>query len=179
MDSDKELEELDFIIMTLVRNGVQKVFTITKRLPIKIHGSKINDSINKLERLGHLEMDKSEGWISRKINPKLILKDSGIKLVEDKIEEMKDNWNLLVKHYEAKEKELLRNKMNGMKGMFPMMFIMGIINGAMMAQMLQMNHIDMIGYFVNQPILIDYLTDPSGEPHTSESGGDFENQEKI
>jgi hypothetical protein len=56
---------------------------------------------------------------------------------------------------------------------------MGIINGAMMAQMLQMNHIDMIGYFVNQPILIDYLTDPSGEPHTSESGGDFENQEKI
>ena len=179
MDSDKELEEIDFIIMTLVRNGVQKVFTITKRLPIKIHGSKINDSINKLERLGHLEMDKSEGWISRKINPKLILKDSGIKLVEDKIEKMKDNWNLLVKHYEAKEKEPLRNKMNCMKGMFPMMFIMGIINGAMMAQMLQMNHIDMIGYFVNQPILIDYLTDPSGEPHTSESGGDFENQEKI
>ena len=179
MDSDKELEEIDFIIMTLVRNGVQKVFTITKRLPIKIHGSKINDSINKLEKLGHLEMDKSEGWISRKINPKLILKDSGIKLVEDKIEEMKDNWNLLVKHYEAKEKEPLRNKMNGMKEMFPMMFIMGIINSAMMVQMLQMNHIDMIGYFVNQPILIDYLTDPSGEPHTSESGGDFENQEKI
>ena len=179
MDSDKKLEELDFIIMTLVRNGVQKVFTITKRLPIKIHGSKINDSMNKLERLGHLEMDQSEGWVSRKLNPKLILKDSGIKLVEDKIEEMKDNWNLLVKHYEAKEKEPLRNKMNGMKGMFPMMFIMGIINGAMMAQMLQMNHIDMIGYFVNQPILIDYLTDPSGEPHTSESGGDFENQEKI
>lgn len=168
MDSDKELEELDFIIMTLVRNGVQKVFTITKRLPIKIHGSKINDSINKLERLEHLEMDKSESWISRKINPKLILKDSGIKLVEDKIEEMKDNWNLLVKHYEAKEKEPLRNKMNGMKGMFPMMFIMGIINGTMMAQMLQMNHIDMIGYFVDQPILIDYLTDPSGELYTSE-----------
>ena len=179
MNSDKDLEEIDFIIMSLVRNGVQKVFTITKRLPIKIHGSKINDSINKLERLGHLEMDKSEGWISRKINPKLILKNSGMKLVEDKIEEMKDNWNLLVKHYEAKEKEPLRNKMNGMKGMFPMMFIMGIINGAMMAQMLQMNHIDMIGYFVNQPILIDYLTDPNGEPHTSESGGDFENQEKI
>jgi hypothetical protein len=168
MDSDKELEELDFIIMTLVRNGVQKVFTITKRLPIKIHGSKINDSINKLERLGHLEMDKSEGWISRKINPKLILKDSGIKLVEDKIEKMKDNWNLLVKHYEAKEKEPLRNKMNGMKEMFPMMFIMGIINSAMMVQMLQMNHIDMIGYFVDQPILIDYLTDPSGESYTSE-----------
>ena len=168
MDSDKEFEELDFIIMTLVRNGVQKVFTITKRLPIKIHGSKINDSMNKLERLGHLEMDQSEGWISRKLNPKLILKDSGIKLVEDKIEEMKDNWNLLVKHYEAKEKEPLRNKMNGMKGMFPMMFIMGIANAVIMVQMLQMNHIDMIGYFVDQPILIDYLTDPSGEPYTSE-----------
>ena len=168
MDSDKELEELDFIIMTLVRNEVQKVFTITKRLPIKIHGSKINDSINKLERLGHLEMDKSEGWISRKINPKLILKDSGIKLVEDKIEEMKDNWNLLVKHYEAKEKEPLRKKMNGMKGMFPMMFTMGIVNGAMISQMLHMNNMDTIGYFVDQPILIDYLTDPSGESYTSE-----------
>ena len=171
MNSDKNLEEIDFIIMSLVRNGVQKVFTITKRLPIKIHGSKINDSMNKLERLGHLEMDKSEGWISRKINPKLILKDSGVKLVEDKIEEMKDNWNLLVKHYEAKEKEPLRNKMNGMKGMFPMMFIMGIANGVIMAQMLQMNHIDMIGYFVDQPILIDYLTEPSGERYRDGSGG--------
>ena len=174
MNSDKDLEEIDFIIMSLVRNGVQKVFTITKRLPIKIHGSKINDSINKLERLGHLEMDKSEGWISRKINPKLILKDSGIKLVEDKIEEMKDNWNLLVKHYEAKEKEPLRNEMSNMKGMFPMMFVMGIVNGAMMAQMLQMNNMDMIGYFADQPIMVDYLTDSSGEPYTSESGGDSE-----
>ena len=172
MDSDKELEEIDFIIMTLVRNGVQKVFTITKQLPIKIHGSKINDSINKLERLGHLEMDKSVGWISRSINPKLILKDSGMKLVEDKIEEMKDNWNLLVKHYEAKEKEPLRNKMNGMKGMFPMMFTMGIVNGAIMSQMLHMNHIDVIDYFIDQPILIDYLNDPSGEPYTDGSGGE-------
>ena len=174
MDSDNELEELDFIIMTLVRNGVQKVFTITKRLPIKIHGSKINDSINKLERLEHLEMDKSESWISRKINPKLILKESGIELVEDKIEEMKDNWNLLVKHYEAKEKEPLRNKMNGMKGMFPMMFTMGIVNGAMMSQMLHMNHMNVIDYFIDQPILIDYLTDPSGEPYTDGSGGDLD-----
>ena len=174
MDSDKEFEELDFIIMTLVRNGVQKVFTITKRLPIKIHGSKINDSMNKLERLGHLEMDQSEGWISRKLNPKLILKDSGIKLVEDKIEEMEDNWNLLVKHYESKEKEPLKNEMSNMKGMFPMMFIMGIAHGTIMAQMLQMNHMNMNDYFINEPIQIDYLTDPNGEPYTSESGGDFE-----
>ena len=172
MNSDKDLEEIDFIIMSLVRNGVQKVFTITKRLPLKIHGSKINDSMNKLERLGHLEMDQSEGWVSRKLNPKLILKDSGIKLVEDKIEEMKDNWNLLVKHYEAKEKEPLRNKMNGMKGMFPMMFTMGIVNGAMISQMLHMNHMNVIDYFIDQPILIDYLNDPSGEPYTDGSGGE-------
>ena len=162
MNSDKDLEEIDLIIMSLMRNGVQKVFSITKRLPIKIHGNKINDSINKLEKLGHIEMDISEGWISRKINPKLILKDSGIKLVEDKIEEMENNWNVLVKHYEAKEKEPLRNEMSNMNGMFPMMFVMGIVNGAMMAQMLQMNNIDMIAYFADQPIMIDYLTDPTG-----------------
>ena len=61
-----------------------------------------------------------------------------------------------------------------MKGMFPMMFVMGIVNGAMMAQMLQMNNMDMIGYFADQPIMVDYLTDSSGEPYTSESGGDSE-----
>ena len=33
--SDKELEEIDFIIMTLVRNGVQKVFTIKNDYPSK------------------------------------------------------------------------------------------------------------------------------------------------
>ena len=71
-------------------------------------------------------------------------------------------------------KEPLRNKMNGMKGMFPMMFTMGIVNGAMMSQMLHMNHMNVIDYFIDQPILIDYLTDPSGEPYTDGSGGDLD-----
>ncbi len=73
----------------------------------------------------------------------------------------------------------LRNKMNGMKGMFPMMFTMGIVNGAMMSQMLHMNHMDMIGYFVDQPILIDYLNDPSGEPYTDGSGGDLDGGSEV
>ena len=42
-----------------------------------------------------------------------------------------------------------------------MMFIMGIANGVIMAQMNNMND-----YFINEPIQIDYLTDPSGEPYT-------------
>ena len=68
----------------------------------------------------------------------------------------------------------LRNEMSNMKGMFPMMFIMGIANGAIMAQMLQMNHINMNDYFINEPIQINYLTEPNAEPYTSESSGDFE-----
>ena len=54
------------------------------------------------------------------------------------------------------------------------MQIMGITNGAMMAQMLQMNHVNMHDYFIEQLVQIDYLTNPSGEPYADESGGDFE-----
>ena len=65
------------------------------------------------------------------------------------------------------------------EGMFPMMFTMGIVNGAMMSQMLHMNHMDIIGYFVDQPILIDYLNDPSGEPYTDSSGGDLDGGSEV
>jgi len=37
-----------------------------------------------------------------------------------------------------------------------------------------MNHMNIHNYFIDQPIRIDYLTDPSGEPYADESGGDFE-----
>ena len=29
-------------------------------------------------------------------------------------------------------------------------------------------------YLIDQPIQIDYLTDPNGKPYADESGGDFE-----
>ena len=171
-----KVEELDFVIMGLMRNGVKKYQSLFERLAKsgKIGMFDFRDHLNKLERMGYIKDGKEGGWVERNTNPTIILEKEGLDIVEKKILELEENWALLMKHYEAKEKEPLRNEMSNMKGMFPMMFIMGIANGAMMAQMLQMNHMNMNDYFINEPIQIDYLTDPSGEPYTSESGGDFE-----
>ena len=175
MGSDR-VEELDFVIMGLIRNGVKKSNTIYKRIlkDGKPGITEMYNRYNKLERMGYIKDGKEGGWIERNTNPTVVLEKKGKEIVEKKILELEENWALLMRHYEAKEKKPLREEMSNMKGMFPMMFIMGIANGAMMAQMLQMNHMNMNDYFINEPIQIDYLTDPSGEPYTSESGGDFE-----
>ena len=171
-----EFEELDFVILGLMRNGIRKSNTIYKRLDKdgKLGMMKMFNHLKKLMELGYIKSETEGGWVERNTNPTVVLEKKGEDIVEKKILELEENWALLMKHYEAKEKEPLRNEMSNMKGMFPMMFIMGIANGAIMAQMLQMNHINMNDYFINEPIQIDYLTDPNGEPYTSESGGDFE-----
>ena len=172
----EKADEIDFVIMGLIRNGVKKFNSIIERLGKsgKIGFLDLTKRINKLERMGYLTVSKEGGWVERNTNPTIIIEKEGLDIVEKKILELEENWALLMKHYEAKEKVLLRNEMSNMKGMFPMMFIMGIANGAIMAQMLQMNHMNMNDYFIDEPIQIDYLTDPNTEPYTSESGGDFE-----
>ena len=172
----EKADEIDFVIMGLIRNGVKKYQSLFERLDknSKIGMFDFRDSLNKLERMGYLKDGKEGGWVKKMFNPTITIEKEGLDIVEKKILELEENWALLMKHYEAKEKEPLRNEMSNMKGMFPMMFIMGIVNGTIMAQMLQMNHMNMNDYFINEPIQIDYLTDPNAEPYTSESGGDFE-----
>ena len=171
---EEELEEIDYVVLALVRNGVSKYKTLFDRLP-KTSPRKIYDSFNKLSKKGYLkDGNDDDSLIEKMTNPTMSLEKKGLDIVEKKILELEENWALLMKHYEAKEKVPLRNEMSNMKGMFPMMFIMGIANGAIMAQMLQMNHMNMNDYFINEPIQIDYLTDPNAEPYTSESSGDFE-----
>ena len=172
----EKVEEIDFVIMGLIRNGVKKLQSLFERLGKsgKVGFLDLTKRINKLERMDYLTVSKEGGWVERNTNPTIIIEKKGEEIIEKKILELEENWALLMKHYEAKEKEPLRNEMSNMKGMFPMMFIMGIAHGTIMAQMLQMNHMNLNDYFINEPIQIDYLTDPNGEPYTSESGEDFE-----
>ena len=171
--SEEELEAIDYVIMALMRNGLSKYQNILQRIN-KIGVMEYHRRLEKLERMGYIKTEKEGGWIERNTNPSLYLEKKGEDLIEEKIIEMEDNWALLVKHFEAKEKQPLKEDMFNMKSMLPLMLIMGIANGAMMSQMLQMNHMNMHDYFIEQPVQIDYLTDPSGEPYTNESGGDFE-----
>jgi len=172
--SEEELEEIDYVVLALVRNGISKYKSLLDRLP-DTSSFKILHSFNKLSKKGYLKNGEgNDGLINKMFNPTITIEKEGLDIVEKKIIELEENWALLMKHYEAKEKEPLRNEMSNMKGMFPMMFIMGIAHGTIMAQMLQMNHMNMNDYFINEPIQIDYLTDPNAEPYTSESGVDFE-----
>jgi len=170
---EEKVESVDYVIMALMRNGLSKYQNILQRIN-KIGVMEYHRRLEKLERMGYIKTEKEGGWIERNTNPSLYLEKKGEDLIEEKIIEMEDNWALLVKHFEAKEKQPLKEDMFNMKSMLPLMLIMGIANGAMMSQMLQMNHMNMHDYFIEQPIQIDYLTDPSGEPYTNESGGDFE-----
>ena len=160
-----ELEPLDYVIMGLIRNGLSKWNTIGKRLP-KIGILKMNSSAKRLEANELVSPDKKEGWFARNLDPTLKLTEKGSETIENKIDELKEEWDKLVLLYEKKDKEKLRKGMQDNRNFFPLMMMMGFANGAMMGSMLGMNHMMMADFMAE----VDYADGGDG---SGDFGGDF------
>lgn len=90
----EKADEVDFVIMGLIRNGVKKFNSIIERLGKsgKIGILDLTKRINKLERMGYLTVSKEGGWIERNTNPTIIIEKEGLDIVEKKILELEENW---------------------------------------------------------------------------------------
>ena len=143
--SNDELKPLDYVVLGLIRNGIQKFQSLQKRLT-KTGQKKVTSSFNKLMKLGYVKNHPDDGWLDRNLNPTLVLSDKGKKEVETKVNRLKEEWNNLVLLYENKDKEKLRDGMDSNRMFFPFMMLMGITNGMMIGSMLGMNHMMMGDY---------------------------------
>jgi len=159
--SNDELKPLDYVVLGLIRNGVQKLQTLMKRLP-KTNYRKINSSFDKLKKLGYIENHPDDGWVDRNFNPTLVMTDKGKNEVEMKVGQLKEEWNNLVLLYENKDKEKLRDGMDSNRMFFPFMMLMGITNGMMFGSMLGMN----------QMMMGDYMHDAYDQGYADGMGDD-------
>ena len=169
MSDDESLKPLDYVVLGLIRNGIKKLQTLSKRLA-KTGFLKINSSFEKLKKLGYIENHPEDKWTDRNFNPTLVMTDKGKKEVETKIEQLREEWNKLVLLYEKKDKEKLRQGMDSNRMNFPFMLLMGMTTGMMMGNMLGMNHMN-TGDFMQEAYDQGYA-DGSGEGGFME-GGDF------
>ena len=169
MTDDESLKPLDYVVLGLIRNGIKKLQTLNKRLA-KTSVMKINSSFEKLKRFGYIENHPDDTWTDRNFNPTLVITDKGKKEVETKVDQLREEWNKLVLLYEKKDKEKLRQGMDGNRMNFPFMMLMGLTTGMMMGNMLGMNHMN-TGDFMQEAYDQGYA-DGSGEGGFME-GGDF------
>ena len=88
--SEEELEEFDFVILGLMRNGIRKSNTIYKRLDKdgKLGMMKMYNHFKKLMELGYIKTETEGGWVERNTNPTVVLEKKGEDLVEKKILEL-------------------------------------------------------------------------------------------
>ena len=94
--SEEELDEIDYVVLSLVRNGISKYKTLFDRLP-KTSPRKIYDSFNKLSKKGYLkDGNDDDGLIEKMTNPTTSIEKKGLDIVEKKILELEENWELLM-----------------------------------------------------------------------------------
>jgi len=148
------LTPFDYVLMGLLRNGISKLQTMYARFP-RMSVMKITKRLNEMEKRELLEGDKKESWWTRQYNPKITLTDKGKEEIEKKIDELKEEWDKLILLYEKKDKEKLRQGMESNRNYFPLMFMMGMANGAMMGHMLGMNQMMMADFMAE----VDYAYD--------------------
>ena len=64
--SEEELEEIDYVVLSLVRNGISKYKTLLDRLP-GTSSFKILHSFNKLSKKGYLKNEEDDDGLIEKI----------------------------------------------------------------------------------------------------------------
>ena len=151
---DEPLTPFDYVLLGLIRNGISKMNNLTKRLK-HVSLFKVDSAYRKLLKRNYFSVDKNDGWFTRNLDPTLKLTKKGSETIEQKIDELQEEWDRLVSLYEKKNKEKLREGMQAQRNFFPLMMMMGITNGMMMGNMLGMNHM-MMGDFMAE---IDYAYD--------------------
>jgi len=145
MTDDEPLEPIDYVILGIVRSGVTKIQSIFKRLP-KVSNWTIEKKVTNLKKLGLLELNEKDNWLTRKLDPQFSLTNNGNNVIDKKIDELKGEYDKLVLLYENEDKEKLRKGIDSNKMFFPFMMLMGITNGMMFGSMLGMNHMMMGDY---------------------------------
>ena len=164
------LDDLDYMILALRYQGLNKLKGVTARLP-KVNLLKVNSSYEKIKKLGYIENDKKDSWTQRNFDPRFNITEKGIEVLEEKKKLVAQIWEKIKGLSDSKKKDEFRKEVEKNRDMFPFFMIMGFTNGAMMGTM--MAQMDMNYQMMQQGM--DYAYVDGGGDYDggfSDGGGD-------
>ena len=164
------LDDLDYMILALRYQGLNKLKGVTARLP-KVNPLKVNSSYEKIKKLGYIENDKKDSWTQRNFDPRFNITEKGVEVLEEKKKLVAQIWEKIKGLSDSKKKDEFRKEVEKNRDMFPFFMIMGFTNGAMMGTM--MAQMDMNYQMMQQGM--DYAYVDGGGDYDggfSDGGGD-------
>ncbi len=138
-----EEEPKDVIVLGAIKKGAKKFDKIKNKTGIE--PEELNKILEKLEERGMIRVDKKKGLFGgEKIE--LQITDKGSNELDQRVHEMKQNWDQMVQMYKSGDKKKLEGFMESNKSMLPMMMFFGIMDMMMFSMMFSMMGAQMHDY---------------------------------
>ena len=134
-NTTENLTDLDYMLMALRFQGMNKLWSALKCLP-KMKSGKVNSSYEKLKGLGYIENDKRDGWQQRNFDPRFNLTEKGTQVLEKRKKVLESIWEKIKNLADTKDKTQFRKECEKNVSMFPLFMVMGFVNGAMLGTMM-------------------------------------------
>ncbi len=150
-----EEEPKDLIVLGAIRSGAKKFSKIVD--VTKIKPDELNKILEKLEQRGFIQIEEKKGFLGKKIELKTT--DRGSRELDERIHELKEEWNQMVLLHKSGDKKKLKEYMDSKRSFLPTMMYFGIIDMMMFSMMFSMMGIGMSDFFAGDPAGMEYAND--------------------
>ena len=150
-----EEEPKDLIVLGAIRSGAKKFSKIVH--VTKIKPDELNKILEKLEERGFIHIEEKKGFLGKKIELKNT--DKGSRELDERIHELKEDWNQMVMLHKSGDKKKLQEYMDSKRSFLPTMMYFGIIDMMMFSMMFSMMGIGMSDFFAGDPAGMEYAND--------------------
>ena len=163
-----EEEPKDLIVLGAIRSGAKKFSKIVH--VTKIKPDELNKILEKLEQRGFIQVEEKKGFLGKKIELKTT--DKGSRELDERIHELKEDWNQMVMLHKSGDKKKLQEYMDGKRSFLPTMMYFGIIDMMMFSMMFSMMGIGMSDFFAGDHAGMEYANDSDMDSAGDDSLGD-------
>ena len=150
-----EEEPKDLIVLGAIRSGAKKFSKIAHATKIK--PDELNKILEKLEQRGFIHVEEKKGFLGKKIELKTT--DKGSRELDERIHELKEDWNQMVMLHKSGDKKKLKEYMDSKRSFLPTMMYFGVIDMIMFSMMFSMMGIGMSDFFAGDPAGMEYAND--------------------
>ena len=154
----------DLMVLGAIQRGSKKFDKIQKET--KIEPEKLDQILEKLEKRGLIKVQEKKGFLGKKIE--ILVTEKGTKELDERLFELKENWDQMVQLYKKGDKKQLENYMNDNRGFLPTMMFFGIIDIMMFSMMFSMMGAMMTDYVPAEDVPADMST---GDESMGDGGG--------
>jgi DNA-binding HxlR family transcriptional regulator len=164
-----EEEPKDIMVLGAIKKGAKKFNKIRDQTGIE--PEELNKILEKLEERGFIRVEKKKGLLGgEKIE--LFVTDKGSNELEQRIHEMRQNWDRMVQLYKSGNKKELEDNMQFNKSFFPMMMFFGIMDMIMFSMMFSMIGAQMHNYVPSDQIPPGAENQPADTGDSGDTGGE-------